>query len=162
MHKHIANLALAVEFSTLGNGFGGTLALAPTLPLALAANHYGYAFSAWGVACVALAWPRMRFAARVLAWLFLVVMLWHGANVQRELRRAGERQALFQPALVAALATRPGELALYAPDRPWLYRRLTNDVPAWKGHAIEGRVRWVDSREMADLVVGENGQLEPP
>ena len=141
---------------------GGTLALAPTLPIPLAANHYGYAFSAWCVACVALAWPRLRFGARVFAWFFLVVVLWHGANVQREMRRAGERQALFMPALVAALATHRGPLDLYAPDRPWLYRRLTTGVAAWDGHRIGDRVRWVDSREAADLVVAENGQLAPP
>ena len=141
---------------------GGTLALAPTLPLSLAANHYGYAFSAWCVGCVALAWPRLRFPARVLAWVFLAITLWHGANVQRELRRAGERQTLFQPALAAALRTHDGVLALHAPEREWLYRRLTTRVPSWHGFAIGERVAWVASPAEADLVVAENGQLLPP
>ena len=36
---------------------GGSLALAPALPLGMSANQYAYGFSAWCVACLALAWP---------------------------------------------------------------------------------------------------------
>lgn len=140
---------------------GGALMLAPTLPLAMTSNQYGYAFSLWTVACVALAWPKLALPSRTLVWLFVVANVWHGANVQREMHRTGERQALFQPALAAALATQRGDLHLYAADRPWLYRRLTTDVASWRGHPIGDRVVWVESAERADLVVAENGQLVP-
>jgi hypothetical protein len=141
---------------------GGAVALAPTLPLAMTSNQYGYAFSAWTIACVALAWPRLSRGGRALVWVFMLVTIWHGANVQREMRRAGERQALFQPALVAALETHRGPLRLHAPEREWLYRRLTTGVPSWHGHQIGERVRWVGTPEAAHLVVAENGQLVPP
>lgn len=142
---------------------GGALALAPALPMATLANPYGYAFSAWTVACIALAWPRLKLPARALVWLLVLATVWHGAQVQREMRRAGERQALFHPALVAALETHHGPLRLFAPpDQAWLYRRLTTDVASWHGHAIDGRVRWVGHPEDADLVVAGNGQLAPP
>jgi hypothetical protein len=155
-------LARADRRLALACVLGGAFALGPTLLLASSANQYGYAFSFWCVGCLALAWPKLRFGGRFVVWALMVLAIWHGANVQREMRRTGERQALFQPALVAALATHRGPLKLHAPDRDWLYRRLTTDVPAWHGHPIGDRVVWVASAAEADLVVGGNGQLEPP
>lgn len=142
---------------------GGALSLAPMLPIKLSSTQYGYGFAAWTVACVALAWPRLPRSGRVLVGLFVVVSLWHGVNVQREMRRAGERQAVFQPALVAALQDHRGPLRLYAPEGDaWLYRRLTTQVPSWHGGAIGDRVRWVDSAEAAHGVVAEDGALVAP
>ena len=82
---------------------GGTLALAPALPLGMAANQYGYGFWAWCVACLALAWPALGRPGRALLLFLALVSTWHGVNVQRAMREAGQLQAVFQPALVTAL-----------------------------------------------------------
>jgi hypothetical protein len=140
---------------------GSVLALAPALPLATVANQYAYGASAWAVACVALAWPDLGRAARALVCLLALVLVWHGANVQREMRRVGERQAVFQPALAEALRTHDGVLTLHAPpDEAWQYRRFTHQVPSWGGVAVGERVAWTDDAATADALVQPDGQLQ--
>lgn len=142
---------------------GGSLALAPALPLGAVANQYGYGFWAWVVGVVALAWPALGRGGRALVLLMALAGSWHGINVQREMQRVGERQAVFQPALAAALATHEGELRLYAPARDaWIYRRLAHQVPAWRGAPIGDRVAWVEGAGGADFVVAEDGGLVAP
>lgn len=142
---------------------GVTLALAPALPLAFAANQYGYGAWAWMVACVALAWPRLRRPGRALVLFLALVSGWHGVNVQREMQRVGEKQVVFQPALVAALATHAGELRLRVPERDdWIYRRLSHEIPAWRGQPIGDRVVWVDGAGDADFAVAGDGRLVAP
>ena len=141
---------------------GGSLALAPALPLAFPANQYGYGFWAWVVCLVALAWPSLGRAGRALVLLLALASTWHGINVQRGMHRAGELQAAFQPALAAALAGHAGELRLRTPERDdWLYRRLGHQVPAWRGQPIGDRVRWVAPGEDADYAVNPDGSLQP-
>jgi hypothetical protein len=139
---------------------GAILALAPVLALENIANQYGYGASAWVVACVALAWPALRRPGKVLVAFLAFLLVWHGVNVQREMRAVGERQAVFQPALVQALRTHGGVLKLY-PDAKyaWAYRRLVADVPAWRGEAIGDRVAIVAELEGADFVIVEDGSL---
>ena len=91
---------------------GAALSVAPVLVLPHAATQYGYGFALWLVACTALAWPRLGRAARALVLLLAVLVAWHGARVQSDMRAVGERQAVFQPALVAALAGHDGPLRL--------------------------------------------------
>lgn len=136
---------------------GGTLLLAPVLPIAISANQYGYLFSLWCVAVVALAWAGSGRWLRGLVLLVALAAVWHGANVQREMRAAGERQAVFQPALAAELQARTGVVRLHAPEKhAWLYGRLTRGV-----RGIDGRVQWVDDPAQADVVVGDDGTLSP-
>ena len=142
---------------------GGTLALAPALPLGMAANQYGYGFWAWCVACLALAWPALGRPGRALLLFLALVSTWHGVNVQRAMREAGQLQAVFQPALVAALAAKPDGVRLRAPaGNGWLFRRLSHEVQAWRGEAIGDRVAWVGGGESADYQVTEEGRLAPP
>lgn len=142
---------------------GGSLAVAPALPLAFPANQYGYGFWAWAVGCVALAWPALGRAGRGLVVFLALVTTWHGVNVQREMQRVGQKQAVFQPALVQALAAHEGELRLLKPARDeWIYRRLSHEVPAWRGAAIGDRVVWVDVAGEADFAVAEDGGLVAP
>lgn len=156
MARQAPRLALALVV-------GGSLALAPALPLAFPANQYGYGFWAWGVACLALAWPALGRAGRGLVLFLALVTTWHGVNVQREMQRVGEKQAVFQPALVQALAAHDGELRLLTPARDeWIYRRLSHEVPAWRGAAIGDRVVWVDVAGEADFAVAEDGALVAP
>ncbi len=146
----------------LATALGGALALAPALPLSVPSNQYGYGFAAWCVACVALAWPRLGRAGRSLLVLLSVLVVWHGVNVQRDLRRVGERQAVFQPALAEALAGRDDVLVLQVSTKDeWMYRRLTHAIPAWRGTPIETRVRLAQPGEAADLRVLDDGRLQP-
>ena len=141
---------------------GGSLALAPALPLSFPANQYGYGFWAWVVGCVALAWPAIGRGGRALVLFLALVATWHGVNIQRAMHRAGERQAVFQPALAAALAGHAGELRLRAPAQDdWLYRRLSHEVPSWRGQPIGDRVRWVAPGEEADYAIRPDGGLQP-
>jgi hypothetical protein len=67
---------------------------------------------------------------------------------------------VFQPALVAALRTHEGVLKLYPEPRyAWAYRRLTHEVPAWRGEEIGERVMVVESAAEADFVIGGDGGL---
>ncbi|HEU0152206.1 MAG TPA: hypothetical protein VFQ84_02545, partial [Arenimonas sp.] len=137
---------------------GAALSVAPVLVLPQAATQYGYGLSLWWVACTALAWPRLGRPARALVVALMVLVTWHGARVQQQVRAVGERQAVFQPALAQALATHEGELRLLRDARfGWAYQRLTHEVPAWRGQPIGDRVRWVDAGEAADFRVGEDG-----
>lgn len=139
---------------------GGALAVAPALPLPVPSNQYGYGFAAWLFGCVAMAWPRLGRAGRGLLWLLTVLIVWHGVNVQRHLRHVGERQAVFQPALVEALAGRD-ELVLQLPPKDdWIYHRLTQDIPAWRGTPIGDRVRLAKPGEAADALILEDGRLQ--
>lgn len=143
-------------------GLGGLLVLLPVLPLANASNQYAYGFSAWVIACLALAWPRQGRPGRALWLLLALLSTWHGINVQREMRRAGERQAVFQPALAAVLAERNGPVRLQSPAQDeWLYRRLTHTAFVWDGQAVQGRVIWAAPGEPADFAISENGHLHP-
>lgn len=141
---------------------GSGLALAPALPLGMPANQYGYGFSAWLIACAALAWPSLSRGGRGLLLGLALISTWHGLNVQREMRRIGELQAVFQPALVQALRTQPGPVRLLpaGPDQ-WIYRRLTHQVPAWRGEKIGERVRWAEAGETAAYRIGSDGRLSP-
>ena len=140
---------------------GGSLALAPALPLGMAANQYAYGFSAWCVACLALAWPTLGRPGRGLLLFVALVSSWHGINVQRGMRDAGQRQAQFQPALMDALDARPEGLRLRAPERHgWLFRRLGHaGVSDRQGELIGDRLQWVDAGQPADYQVTEDGQL---
>lgn len=140
---------------------GSALALAPALPLAYAANQYGYGFWAWTVACLALAWPRLGLPARALVLVLALVSVWSGWNVQRGVARVGERQAVFQPALVEALAGHEGELRLWPATDAWIYLRLTTAIPSWRGQPIGERVRIVGAQDEAHFEINEVGSLRP-
>lgn len=140
---------------------GSALALAPALPLPFVANQYGYGFWAWTVACFALAWPRLGRPARALVLVLAAVSVWSGWSVQTSVARVGERQAVFQPALVEALARHEGELRLWPATDAWVFLRLTTAVPSWRGQPIGERVRIVGTPEEAHYEITADGALRP-
>jgi hypothetical protein len=159
LYAVLARANRRIALAALG---GGTILLAPVLPIAISANQYGYGFSLWLVACIALGWAGFGRPAKVFVALFALIVVWHGANVQRQMRVAGERQAVFQPALAAALAGRAGELRLYADESDaWFYRRITTGVESWHRAPIGDRVRWVGSTDQAHAAVQDDGSLRP-
>lgn len=104
---------------------GSALAIGPALVLLQAYPQYGYGHAALTCACFALAWPRLGRGGRIFPMLALLLSTWHGANIQRELRRVGELQAVFTPA-IARLQSEMAAPKLIA-DRQqdaWIYRRL--------------------------------------
>lgn len=139
---------------------GFALALAPALPLATTAPQYAYGASLWLVAVLALAWPALRGPGRVALLLLALGSTWHGVNVMRAMHAIGERQAVFQPALAEVLARHEGVLRLHAGERwGFAYRRLSHEVPAWRGLPIGDRIAWVDDPARADYAVADDGRL---
>jgi hypothetical protein len=143
---------------------GGGIALGPVLLLEMPSDQYGYGFSAITMLALAWAWPRLGRAGRSLAVLFVLIGIWHGVNVQRELHHDGQLQARFSPALaqaVAAASRTPIRLRL-PQDHPWVYQRLTHEIPSYDGVAIGDRVRLVGEGEAADYVIEKDGGLTVP
>ena len=144
---------------------GGAIALGPVLLLQSPATHYAYAQSAVVAGALAVAWPRLGRVGRAVVGFALVVMLWHGVNVARQVHRVGVLQAKFSPALAAAVAQAGG-----APVRvrlpvldDWVYARLTHEIPAYAGVAIGDRVVVVAAGDPAavDYTIDADGGLRP-
>ena len=144
---------------------GGIAALGPVLVLGNAANQYAYGFAALTVGVVALAWPRLPRWGRGVAWLLALLLVVHGLNVMRQVRKVGEVQAVFSPALAAAVAgAAPGAVLRLAPAAdaaPWMFQRLAHDVPSYRGVAIGSRVRLVEAGAPADYIIEADGRLRP-
>lgn len=141
---------------------GGALALGPVLILDEAANQYAYGFAAVTAAAVAVAFARAGRGVRALLIALLVVATWTGVNVQRKLHYAGTLQTRFSPALAAVAAGTPGEIRLY-PDSndPWIFERLSHEIPAYRGVTIGARVHLITDRARATHVIRADGRIEP-
>jgi hypothetical protein len=162
-------LALVAALWRAGRGYaiawvvGGLMALGPVLILRLPANQYGYGFSALLLAVIALAWTRLPTWGCVLAGMFVFVGVWHGVDLQRHVRAAGEKQARFSPALAEAVLSaqaHPVRIRNAGADA-WLYDRLTTDVPGYLGVPIGDRVLLVGARDAADYAIAADGSLVP-
>lgn len=141
---------------------GGTLALAPVLLLDASSNQYGYGFSMVLAGSLAWAWDRFGRGGRILALLFAVIAVWHGVNVQRELRHVGDRQAVYSPALAAAVANAGHPLRVRLPVKDdWIYRRLSFNIPSYRGVEIGERVLLVAPEAPADVAIADDGSLRP-
>lgn len=144
---------------------GGVAALGPVLVLGTAYNQYGYALAAFGCGLFALAWPRLHRWGKPLVILYAVLMLWHGANGMRLMHHVGTVQARFSPALAAAIgpatAAAPLRLRLAPGSEDWIFKRLTHEIPSYRGVAIGDRVQIVDGGEAADYLVEPDGRLTP-
>lgn len=135
---------------------GGVAALAPTLVLGLAVNHYAYAFSAVSALCVAAAWPRATRPGRGLIAVFAVLTTLHAGVVMSAMYSVARVQSVFTPALAATLRSRPGNvrLRIASAARPWIFVRLTHELP------VDGpRVSIVEGDAPADFEVQPDGSL---
>ena len=142
---------------------GGSVALAPALPLASGANQYGYGFACVTTLAAACAWPRLPGWGRAVLLFAALLVAWHGVDVMHLVRNVGERQARFSPAVADTLRERDGVLRLAIGDEndTWIYRRLTHEIPRYDGVVFGDRVRIVAPGEPADRVVREDGSLAP-
>jgi hypothetical protein len=142
---------------------GGAAALGPVLVLAQSATQYGYGFAAWGAGVFALAWPALTRGRRIAVALLALVALAHGLAVARQMHRVGQVQARFAESVMPALAAspRPVRLAVAPEAEEWIFRRLTHDIPRYRGKAFSPRLRLVAPGEAADYVIREDGRLEP-
>lgn len=81
-----------------------------------------------------------------------------------QVRSLGEIQAVFSPALVAALRDDPVATPRLqsAPDaEAWIFRRLTHNIPRYRGVAIGERVQLVAPGETAHFMIEADGRLSP-
>ncbi|MGI8561842.1 MAG: hypothetical protein ACR2J7_10530 [Luteimonas sp.] len=141
---------------------GGGIALAPVLVLASASNQYAYGFAVVTAGVVAGAWPHAPRWGRIVMVTCLLLLVWHGVNVMRQVRMVGERQAVFSPAVANALSARPhGPLRLRVldPEQDWIYQRFTHAIPSYRGVAMGDRVQVVADDGDADLGVRADGAL---
>ena len=147
----------------LGFVLAGAAALGPVLILVESANQYGYGFAAVTTAVCAAAWPRMGRVGRTVLVLLAVLCLWHGMNIVRHLRKAGEVQAVFSPALADVVAGSDGAIRLRSvdPGQRWLFDRLTHDIPSYRGVPIGDRVQLMQAGEPADYAIESDGRLTP-
>lgn len=144
---------------------GGIAALGPVLVLGAASNQYGYGFAALTAVLLAAAWSRTGRAGRGLITVLALLNLWHGVNVMREMRRVGEVQAVFSPALAANLSAStpaaPLRLRVAPGADEWIFRRLTHEIPSYRGTPIGHRVELVAPDAIADYRIEADGRLTP-
>jgi hypothetical protein len=142
---------------------GGVAALAPVLLLAGSGNQYAYGFAALTAMVVAGSWQHAPRWGRGVIVLVALLGVWHGASVMRQLRRVGDMQAVFSPALADVLRGHDGPLRLRPrdPADAWILRRLTHDIPAYDGVAIGDRASVVDAAAPADYIVLDDGRIVP-
>ena len=150
--RRLAALFLVGEFE----------ALLPVLPLASSFNHYAYGFAAIAAMSVAAAWPRGSRPGRIAIALFAALTVLHGLLVMWRMHEVGRIQAVFSPALAAAVQA-DGEVALQLdPDaKDWVFRRLTHDLPHYRGVEIGPRARIASDGQAADYRVLPDGRLQP-
>ncbi|MCI4568538.1 hypothetical protein [Lysobacter sp. CFH 32150] len=141
---------------------GGVAALLPVLPMGRSWTHYAYAFAAVGAMCIAAAWPRTTRWGRVAIGAFALLSVLHGANVMRLMRHVGEVQAVFSPALAAAVRDHDGVVRLRPVPgaKEWIFQRLTHEIPSYRGIPIGDRVQLVGAGEPADYVILADGHLQ--
>ncbi|HET7127150.1 MAG TPA: hypothetical protein VFI26_08685 [Lysobacter sp.] len=143
---------------------GGIATLAPALLLGSSANQYGYGFAAIGAMVAAASWRRAPRWGRTVLVLCALACAWHGKFVIQTMRHVGEVQAVFSPALADAVHGR-GDAPLRLRPAPgaeaWIFSRLTQDVPSYRGVPIDDRVSLVSDHAAADFVILANGELLP-
>ena len=140
---------------------GGIAALLPVLLLGAIANQYAYGFAAITSIVIAATWAPATSLGRAAIAMVAVVTLWHGVNVMRELRHAGQLQAVFSPALADVALHRADTLRLRVlrTSDTWIYARLTHAIPRYDGIVIGDRIRLVDGNADADYAVRNDGSL---
>jgi len=142
----------------------GIATLAPVLPLAGSANHYGYGFAAGSAMVAVAAWPRARWWGRAILVAAALACLWHGRFVIREMRRVGEVQAVFSPALERALRDSHSGTLRLRPEpgaESWIFSRLSVDAVEYEGMPIVPHVVLVPGDAVADFAIEPGGDLRP-
>jgi hypothetical protein len=144
---------------------GGIAALVPVLPIAASFNQYAYVFSALTTMVVAAAWTTAPRWGRAIISLVAVLSLMHGMVVLAIVRHVGEIQAVFSPALADVVAgTELSNIVRLRPApeaREWIFRRLTHNIPSYRGIPIGERVRLVAQDSTADYTIEADGRLTP-
>jgi hypothetical protein len=142
---------------------GGLATLAPVLPLGISGDHYGYAFAALTAGVAAAAWPLAPRWGRGILSLVALLCVWHGVNVMRQLRHAGDLQAVFSPALADVLRGRTDRVRLRVtePRDAWIFARLTHEIPRYDGVVIGDRTTLVSAGMPADYAIRADGGLSP-
>jgi hypothetical protein len=157
-HAHLANwpalLGLGIVLSaSLGAGrrrclafwVGWIAALGPVLILDDAYNQYAYMAGAWACAFIAFNWGRIPAALRVLMILPIAMLLVHGVQQVRDIRRIGAIQHNLYADLpgILAGATRPIEIRAEHGNDDFILRRLLTDIPSYQRVPIGDHVLFI-------------------
>lgn len=142
-------------------------ALGPVLVLDSASDQYGYGLALLLAAALALAWRSAGRWGRGAVLVLAVFSSWHGARVAQGMVRVGEIQGRFSPSLVAAVQAKaatvsmPLLLQIECEQDRWVYRRLTHQVPSYRGIALGERVQLTqrDAVPSAAATVGCDGKV---
>ena len=144
---------------------GGLALLSPVLVLGLSANHYAYAFAALSALCVAAAWPAATRRGRIVIAAFAILTVLHGLFVMGRVLEVARVQSVFSPALARVVAAHPGDapvrLRIGKNAKPWIFQRLTHEIPAYDGVPIGNRVHLVEPVAQADYEIEPDGTLLP-
>ena len=144
----------------------GGAALGPVLLLGGASNHYAYGFAAVYALCGAAAWARTARWGRMALGTTALMTVLHGIVVMGVMLEVGRVQSVFSPALADVLRARP----LDAPPvrlrpehdaKPWMFLRLTHEIPAYRGVPVGERVQVVEGDAPADFTIARDGRLAP-
>lgn len=143
---------------------GGLLALAPVLVLPASSNQYGYGFMALVCGVTALAWPKFSGRQQIIMGLLIGVTVLHGFQIQLRMLQTGRLQAVFSDSLAAAVQAESGGTVRLWPEqlgqRP-IYARLSHDIPAWRGIAIDAHVSMANNAQEATHRVLPDGSVLP-
>lgn len=142
----------------------GAAALGPVLLLASAASQYGYALAMLSAVVWAAAQARLQGTARHLLLAAVCLVCAHGLQGAWRMQTAGRLSANFLADSAHALRANPQSkltLSLAQARQPWLYQRLTHEVPHYAGVPMFDRIRLQDTDEGADYRVLRDGRLEP-
>ncbi|TZF90765.1 hypothetical protein [Cognatilysobacter lacus] len=142
---------------------GGLAALGPVLVLDNPATQYGYALAAWNAGVFALAWPRLRRLDRVPVLLAVALVSLHAGYVARTMLHVGRVQAVYSPAVAAAVSTSTGvvRVAPLSPGDAWMFLRLSHQIPHYRGVVLLDRIQVVPAGAPADYIVAADGSLQP-
>ena len=149
----------------LGLLLGSAAALGPVLLLGTSYAQYGYGSIAVLAGVLAAAGQRLATgrAATVVLCVLALVSTWHGVNVQRQIHRVGELQAVFTPALTRLAAVDTGEpLRLRAPAaQRWIFERFTREVPGYRGVDYLRQPVIVGEHDAASHEIAPSGTITP-
>lgn len=142
----------------------GAAALGPVLLLASAASQYGYALAMLSATVWAAAQARLQGTGRRLLLVAVCLVCAHGLQGAWRMQTAGRLSANFLADSAQALHANPDsilKLSLAQARQPWLYQRLTHEVPHYAGVPMLDRIQLQDTDEGADYRVLRDGRLEP-
>lgn len=145
---------------------GCGVALGPVLILAHTANLYAYLASAYTCGVFALIYSRINNALKIGLNVVLLVVVWHGINIEREIWRIGRLQNHLYTDVAAWLTDNPSPsmIKIQAAKRKddGVLRRLLHSVPSYRRIPFKDRIfviKHEDTISQPTHIMQHNGSL---